>query len=344
MKAAFIHDVRDVRVESVGRPAIDSDEILVKVMACGICGTDIHTYNLGRDARGKRPVLVGHEWSGEVVEVGDHTRNMVVGERVVGVGFRNCGQCWWCQHEQPMKCRNVLVPGEGLDGAFAEYVVVPNPRRGSTFFRIPDGLSWEEAATIEPVAIACYGVMRACIQPGETVVVLGAGMIGQCIAQVCKATVECKVIVSEPCAFRRNLAGHLGADETINPKTSDLVDFIRQTTGGEMASVVFDCAGSTNLLNQAVSSLRWCGRLMQVATYERNLEIAADLTYRMFQVGNVIWHGCGGQRWDTAMELIEKNQVKTSNLITHVFPLDRVAEAFETQVNGQDTVKVMIKP
>lgn len=343
MKAALIHDVRDIRVELIDKPSMKSDEILVKVRACGICGTDLHTYKLGHDVTGKRPVLVGHEWSGEVVEVGSQIRGVAVGERVVGVGLRNCTRCWWCEHGEPEKCRSPLVPGEGLDGAFAEYVVVPNPLPGFMLFRIPDGLRWEQAATIEPLAVACYDVRRARIQPKETVVIMGAGMIGQCIAQVCKATVECRVIVSEPNAFRLGVAGELGADEVVNPKETDLVDFVRQCTGGEMAGVVFDCAGSPLVLSQAISILRRSGRLMQVATYEGNMELTPDLMYRMFQMGNIAWQGCGGQRWDMAMGLVEKGEVKIGRLVTHRFPLDRIGEAFEMQSSAPDCIKVVVE-
>jgi threonine dehydrogenase-like Zn-dependent dehydrogenase len=166
-------------------------------MACGICGTDVHAYKKGSRAKLQDRLILGHEFSGEIAKVGQAVQGLKIGDRVVGMGYRNCGSCYQCQQGHGERCPQPLVPGEGLDGAFAEYVVVPRPVVGQTFFQIPEGLGWEVAATIEPLAVACYAVTRARIQAGEAVVILGAGMIGQCIAQVCKA-MGARTIVSEP--------------------------------------------------------------------------------------------------------------------------------------------------
>ncbi len=344
MKAALLHGASDIRIESIDTPRIRNDEVLVRVKACGICGTDVHTYKLGEDTSHKRPVLLGHEYSGEVVETGSLVKGLALGDHIAGTGYRNCGQCWWCRHGHSERCPNPLVPGAGLDGAFAEYVVIPNPVVGTNVFHLKPDLAWQEAATIEPLSVACLDVRRSEIRPNETVVIIGAGMIGQCIVQVCKATSTCKVIVSEPNQFRMSVARQLGADHVVNPRQTDLFEFVRQSTEGEMAGVVFECAGSTPVLMQAVSVLQPFGRLMQVATYERSLELTPEVMYRAFQLGNIRWQGCGGQRWRQAVELTEKGQVKTTNLITHKFPLDRIKEAFETQIGAPEAIKVMVEP
>ena len=344
MRAALLHGARDIRVESVETPGVRDDEILVRVRACGICGTDVHSYKLGEDASHRRPVLLGHEFAGEVAEVGSGVKGFTRGDRVAGTGYRTCGQCWWCREGRAERCTSPVVPGAGLDGAFAEYVRVPNPILGASVFCLPEAMSWEEAATIEPLSIACYDVRRGEIRPNEAVVVMGAGMIGQCIVQVCKAKGPGRVIVSEPNQFRRTAALKLGADCAADPSEVDLVEFVRQSTGGEMAGVVFDCAGSPSVLPQAIAVLKPAGRLMQVATYERSLELTPEMMYRAFQMGNIRWQGCGGQRWGEAVELLGKGQVRTAGLITHRFALDQIREAFETQIAAADAIKVMVEP
>ena len=344
MKAALLYGPRDMRVESIDTPVVRDDEILVRVRACGICGTDVHSYKLGEDTSHRRPALLGHEFAGEVVEAGRLATGFNRGDRVAGTGYRTCGQCWWCREGRPERCASPLVPGEGLDGAFAEYVRVPDPVMGTTVFRLPEAMSWAEAATIEPLSVACYDVRRSEIRPTEVVVVMGAGMIGLCIVQVCKARGPCQVIVSEPNQFRRTVALQLGADRVADPSQLDLVQFVRQHTGGDMAGVVFDCAGSPPVLAQAIALLRRGGRLMQVATCEHSLELTPEMMYRAFQLGNIRWQGCGGQRWGEAVDLLSKGQVRTAGLVTHRFNLDQIREAFETQITAADAIKVMVEP
>src|SRR4030042_1507165 len=146
MKAAVIHGPKEVKLETVADPSIRSDEILLKVKTCGICGSDIHTYKTGVMSPSPNRIL-GHEFSGEIVEMGSAVEGLKMGDRVLGTGYRPCGQCQWCQQGQIDRCTNVVVPGYGLDGAFAEYVIVPNPVLGKTLFKIPEVLGWEEAAT-----------------------------------------------------------------------------------------------------------------------------------------------------------------------------------------------------
>lgn len=344
MLAAVICGPRDIRVKMVEDPSIQKDEILVKVKACGICGTDIHTYKMGNTSVSRKPLILGHEFSGEIVEVGPAVDGLRAGDKVLGTGYRACGVCHWCQRGLTDRCPYPKVPGEGLDGAFAEYVVVPTPALGKTLFHVPDNLDWEEAATIEPISVACYAVKRARIQTNETVVILGAGMIGQGIVQVCKAMGAHKVIVSEPSAIRLAMVSKLGADMVLNPKETNPIEAVKQATSGEMADVVFECSGSPVAFRQAPHMLRPFARIIQVGMFEENLELSPDLTSLMFAFRNITLRGSGGQRWDMALELVQTGQVKTRDLVTHEFPLDSAKEAFEVQSKSDEAIKVLIKP
>jgi len=327
MRAALVHGPRDVRVENVAVPAIKSDEVLVQVRACGICGTDLHIYKTGKTQN----KILGHEWSGEVADIGSDVKGLRVGDRVAGVGYRISG---W----------RVAVPGEGLDGAFAEYVVVPKPLVGDSFFRLPESLSWELAATIEPVSIACYAVEQAELEPKDTVVIFGAGMIGQCLVQICRNLGISKIVVFEPSAKRRAMASEMGADETLNPSAKDPVKAVEEATKKWMASVIFECSGAPAALSKAIQMTRFFGRIMQVGFFEQDIELSAELVNSMITYRNITWCGCGGQSWGKALEMVTTGQVNTGELITHEFPLDDIRNAFETQLDAGKAIKVMVKP
>jgi len=327
MKAAVIHGPRDIRVEAVDRPAIQNDEVLVKVKVCGICGTDLHLYKTGT-APNK---ILGHEWSGEVAEIGSDIKGLNVGDRVAGVGYRLSGG-------------HYNVPGEGLDGAFAEYVAVPKPLVGNTFLKLPDGLSLELAATIEPVSIACFAVEQAQLQPKDSVVIFGAGMIGQCIVQICKALGVSNVIVFEPSAKRRAMASEMGAAAAFNPLETDPVKAVEEATEGRMASVIFECSGVPTSFFKAIQMARFFGRIMQIGFFEQDIQLSAELVNRLTTYRNITWRGCGGQKWDMALDMVNSGKVNTKKLITHEFPLESIQEAFKVQLDAEKAIKVIVKP
>ncbi len=343
MKAAVIHGPRDVRVETVKDPSITSDEILVKVGACGICGTDIRTYKAGPGPAASEGAIIGHEYSGEIVDLGAAVEGCRVGDRVVGIGFRHCGQCYWCRQGKIERCPNPSVPGHGLDGAFAEYVVVPRPAMGRSFFRVPDDMTWEVAATIEPLSNACFFADRAKVKERETVVVLGAGMMGQTIALACSALGAGPVIVGEPSPKRRQTASSLGADAVFNPVERDPIEFVASITNGMMASVVFECSGVPAAFRQGLQMLRFLGRMMQVAYFEKPLELAPEVTSLLVD-RSLTLQGCAGQAWGRAVDLVTSGRVCTEALITHRFALDDIKAAFEAQLDADNSIKVMVIP
>lgn len=342
MKAALIYGPGDVRVEHVPDPVVKSDEILVKVHACGICGTDVHYYRAGDPSLSEKPLIPGHEFSGEIVEIGSDLLGYHIGERVIGTGLRNCNECYWCRNKMGF-CPNPKVPGEGLDGAFAEYVVIPNPMLGTLFFRIPDGFSWEKAATIEPMAVSCYAVEQSGMKEGEIVVVMGAGVIGLGIIQACKAANPYQVIVSEPAATRRQMAQKLGVDAVFDPRDTDMAEAVAEMTSGRMAGIVFECSGNPAALGQAGGMVRPFGKIMQVGIYERNPVLTPEQSKLMFQFRNASVRGSGGQQWGKAIHLMQTGAIQTESLVTHTFSLDEIRQAFEIQSNPEEAIKVLTK-
>ena len=342
MEAALIYSPGDIRIKDVRKPVIREDEMLVRVKACGICGTDLHYYRIGGPQTAGKPVIPGHEFSGEIVETGSAVKGLKTGDRIVGTGLRDCGECYWCQSEKGY-CPNPKVPGEGLDGAMAEYVVVPRPMPDAMVFHIPEGMTWQDAAVIEPISISCFAVEEARIKVGEIAAVLGAGMIGLGIIQALRAAGASKIVVSEPSSFRRKKAEKLGADLVLDPIETDFFEAVADFTSGQMAGVVFECSGSVPAFQQILQVISPYGRIMQVGMFEKDLVLPPEFTKRMFQFRNVTLRGCGGQRWDKAIEHIQAGIIETQGLITHIFQLDAAKEAFETQMDAERSIKVLIE-
>lgn len=343
MKTAKIYGPKEVRVDTVPDPIIQNDEILIKVMACGICGSDLHVYKSGAISKFKKPMIMGHEFSGHIIEVGSQVKGCNVGDKVLGNGYRTCGSCYWCKKGVRGRCADIVVPGWGLDGAFAEYVKVPNPIPGKSLFIIPESLNWKDATTIEPLSVSCFCVQRANIKPEDIVIVMGAGMIGQGIVQAAKAGGASKIIVCEPSSKRLDIAERLGADLGINPGKTDPVRVIEEFTSREMATVVFECSGVSKAFQQALTLLRPMGRMLQVGVFERDLGLTPEMI-NLLAFKNLTVQGCAGANWPMALELVQRGQVKTSELITHTFPLEMAKEAVEMQSNTEESVKVVITP
>lgn len=336
MKAAVLRGARDIRIEDWPRPMVEPDGILVKVKACGVCGSDLHPYKLGE----QDGVIFGHEFSGDVAEVGANVADIREGDRITGVGYRPCGQCYWCQQGRFHRCSALALLGYELPGALAEYVLIPRAQLGRTVFRLPPALTYEEAATVEPLSVAVYAVNRAQPQGEATAVVIGAGMIGLCAVQVLKALGVSRVIVSGRRAKRLKAAAESGADLIIDAAAEDAVLLVQQATSGMCADIVLECAGSPTTFRQAIDMVRGRGIVLLVGLYEESVRWDPATAINK----NVTLVGCLGGNFPRAIELLEACEVDTKTLVTHEFPLEKASEAFETQLNDQHTVKVLVKP
>lgn len=343
MKAAVIKGPKDIRVETVPDPKIKENEILVKAAASGICGSDIQWYKAGPDAIAKGRTIIGHEFSGEVVEVGSAVKNVTLGSRVTGNGYYFCGKCEKCVAGMWWECADRGLIGYGLDGAMAEYVVVPNPMPGGLLFELPDTMTYEEAAVIEPMTIAGWAVEEAHLQPDQVVVVTGAGPIGLGALQFAKID-GAKVIVSEPSAKRRDLAKKLGADLAIDPKATDPVEAVREFTSGAWADVVIECSGVPPVFYQALDMLKRSGQVKQIANFSGGLHLSPEMVHEKMMKKNLSIQFSGGAVWSKAFELVSSGKINTKDLISHEFKLDDAKEAFDMQLNAEESVKVLLKP
>ena len=384
MKAAVFYGARDFRVENVAPLKREESDILVRVKACGICGSDVHTFKRGIFAR--PGFIMGHEFSGEVAEVGKKVKDIKIGDRVVAlvapthVAPQGCGQCFWCLRGQPQWCPTVghkpcgecdycksgrfwmcdsmqrhMLIGYGRNGAYAEYVLIPDAVLDENVFRIPDTMSWEEAALIEPLWGAYRWVMMANPKPHETAVVIGLGAIGLSVMLVLKQFVS-KVVVTEVSQKRLKLAQELGADVVIDATKEDPLQKVIEITGtgrsfsgkgGGCGDIVMECSGVPVALQQAIEMTRTGGRIVLVGIFEQ--EVPLNINHIIHKQLTLISSYSKGQKpigeeIKAAIALIASGKVDVKPLISHQFPLDKIMEAFEVQINPEQAIKVVIKP
>lgn len=247
MRVPVLVDLAKIAFQDRSKPEVQSSDVLVKVEYCGICGSDVHGYLNGIMV----PIgtVMGHECCGVVTEVGEEVQNFQPGDRVVVKPIAQCGKCYWCRRGQYSLCPQALGRAIGIspnhDGAFAEYVRIRYP--DEMLFKLPSSVSFKEAALIEPLATSLHGIRLSRFKPGDSVVIIGAGMIGLGVLQFLMLGGAGKIIVLEISSTKSETARNLGADVALNPfsEGKGLREHIFDLTDGIGADIVFDCAGVT---------------------------------------------------------------------------------------------------
>jgi threonine dehydrogenase-like Zn-dependent dehydrogenase len=336
MKAAVLRGANEIRTETVPDPVLEPDGIIIKVRACGICGSDLHIYK----KEGQEGTIFGHEFSGEVAEVGPQVTGLTPGDRVTAVGFRPCGNCFWCREGKAYRCSDLALVGYQLPGAMAEYVAIPTAKVGRNVFKLSDDLSYEDAATVEPLSIALFSVKRAQPKETETAVVFGAGIIGLNSIQVLRALGVTRIMASGRRPARLKAAELSGASLVLDAAGSEIVPALLEATVGLGANLAFECAGVQETFDQAIEVVRGGGRIMLVGVFEKPL--VWDPLKAISK--NITLIGCLGGNFPGAIELLQKGLVDTRPLISHVFSLDQAQEAFQTQIKDPGAIKVLIIP
>jgi threonine dehydrogenase-like Zn-dependent dehydrogenase len=345
MKAAVYVGPRCLSVEPTPVPEPGPSDVLIRVHVCGICGSDIHSYKSGMYIEPGQ--IMGHEFMGVAAIVGGDVSGVAEGDRVTGFTLGACGQCYWCKRREWVLCPNMFKAstGYGRPGAFAEYVLISNAVPGRTLHHIPDNVDDESGATIEPVGVGIHAVRSADVKPGDKVVVLGAGMIGNACLQAAKA-VGASVYVVEVSPARLALARASGADAVFDAKTGDPLEWVKQVIGrgpyhfgeGGMADVVFEAAGVAQTIQGAFEMVRSGGTICFVGLPEAAVPL--DTTKIVHKLPKIV--GALGSNFRAAIEELKTGRIRTSQLVTHRFPLDDVGEAFETQLRADETVKVIV--
>jgi 2-desacetyl-2-hydroxyethyl bacteriochlorophyllide A dehydrogenase len=336
MKAAVLTQARKIETQEVAYPVLEPQGIIVKVKACGVCGSDLHVYK----SEGKEGTIFGHEFSGDVVEVGSQVKGIAAGMRVTAVGFRPCDECFWCRQGKGHRCSNMALLGYQFPGAMAEYVHVPFAALGRSVFPLPEEMTYEDGASVEPLSISYFSVNRAQPKESEAIAVIGLGVIGLYAIQVLKALGVAKILASGRRSSRLEAAAALGADVVIDAAKDDAVKAVMEATADMGVNTVIECAGQQTTFDQSVAMARGGGKIMLVGVYEE------PLTWDPLPVigKNLSLIGCLGGNFPAAIDLLKTGKVTAKPLVTHSFPLEQAAQAFEAQLKDQRAIKVMIKP
>ena len=341
MKAAMYYGIGDVRYEEVDIPEIGPGELLIKVGTALTCGTDVKTYKRGHPVLIKQiPSLFGHEYAGTIEAVGEGVEDFKVGMRVVATNSAPCGDCFYCKRDMPNLC--TWLKDNLVNGAFAEYIKVPEPIVRWNTHQIPDSLSFRDAALTEPLACVVHGIEESNIRLGDTVVVIGAGPIGQMLIMLAKKNGASTVIASDLAELRRDIALKAGADIVIDPSKEDPVERVKQETSGRGADVVIEAVGIRQTWEQAVDMTRDAGTTVLFGGAASGTQFELD-TGR-FHYGQLTIKGVfhlKPKHVERALKLIIAGDVNTDLLITHEMPVEKIGEALEMMGAGK-TMKISI--
>jgi L-iditol 2-dehydrogenase len=339
MKAAYLVAKRTFEIRDIPKPRIQKDgEVLVKLQASGVCGSDIHNYVEGRTGslEVKFPMIPGHECSAVIEEVGKDVTRVKPGDRVAIEPAVSCGKCEECLTGRQNLCRNVRflsVPGE-LEGALKDYMVVPE----INVIPLPDDVTFEDAVVLEPLSICAYGVKLSNIKPGDSIAVLGSGPIGLLtleVANTCGAAVSFATdIVKE----RVEMASRLGATHAWNPKETNVVEAVLDATHGRGVDLAFECAGEQDTVTEGLKVLRPGGTLVLLGIPGGKTEYVFNTDVMRRKELTAVYVRRQVHYIERALHLVRAGRIDVRTLVTHRFPLDRTNDAYELVATYRDGV------
>jgi len=343
MKALLLKEYKKLEIVDWPEPECGPDELLVRVRACGICGSDVHGYD-GSSGRRIPPIIMGHEAAGEVAAVGKEVKNLKVGDRVTFDSTIYCGNCHYCRRGEINLCDNRRVLGVSCGdyrqhGAFAEFVVVPE----RVAFKLPDNLPFEHAAMVEPVSIAVHAVNRTPVKLGDTALVVGTGIIGLLVIQALKLAGCGKIIAVDLDASKLELALKLGADNAFNARTCDMPRQIIALTNGRGVDVAVEAVGAAGPVQMAIASLRKGGSLTMVGNVTPAIEVPLQsiVTKELTLFGSCASNG----EYPVCIDMIANGRIKVAPLISVIAPLENGPSLFE-RLHGLEKgmLKVILRP
>jgi L-iditol 2-dehydrogenase len=343
MKALLLKEYKNLEVTDVPTPEVKDDEILVRVRACGICGSDVHGYD-GSSGRRVPPLVMGHEASGVVEKTGPKVTRFQAGDRVTFDSTVSCGHCFFCRRGQINLCdnRNVLGVSTGeyrRNGAFAEYVVVPE----RITYALPDSFPFEHAALIESVSIAVHAVGRVPIRLDDTAVVVGTGMIGLLVVQTLRKAGCGRIIAVDIDDFKLGRACEMGADEGLNSKKVDIAAEVAARTEGRGADLAMEVVGATASIQTAVSAVRKGGSIVLVGNLAPKIELPLQtvVTREITLYGTCSSNG----EYPACIDMMARGDINVAPLISALAPLEEGPSWFDRLYNHEPgLMKVILQP
>jgi L-iditol 2-dehydrogenase len=330
---------RDVRVEEMPRPRIGPGEFLMRVMACGICGTDVlEWYRLK-----KAPRVLGHEATGQIVEVGEGVKRYKVGDRVFVSHHVPCGACRYCRGGHETACETLHTTNYD-PGGFSEYIRVPKINAEKGVYLLPDGMSFEEGTFIEPLACVVRGQRLAKVGPENTMLVLGSGLSGLLHIRLAKMKGVERVIATDVNEYRMTAAKKSGADEVANA-SEDIPSILRRVNDGRLADRVIVCTGAASAAEQAMRCADRGGTILFFAVPGPGTDVHVPFVdFWRNEMTLLTSYGASPMDLEKSLELLTEKRIEVRDMITHRLPLDKAGLGFRLVVEAKESLKVIIEP
>jgi len=333
-----------IEVFEIEEPRPGPDEVRIRVRASAICGTDLHYYHWDGYAERHNPGfprVLGHEFCGDVIEVGEKVRGLKVGDRVAGETHIPCGICHSCRTGKMHICKSMKIFGvDTIYGSFAAYTVMPEV----TAVKVPDSISYEEGAVLEPLGVAVHAITEAGIRPGDVVAITGCGPIGLFAQQLARLNGASKIISTDIKDYRLNLSRKIGVSEAVNAMNTDPVKRVRELTDNMGADVVIEISGSNAAVKQSLEMASLNGRVVLVGTTPKptELDTTSMLIYKEIKLSGITGR-IMFDTWYRAIRIVENRLIDVGQVITDRFPLDQAERAF-TLCDRGEAGKVLFLP
>ena len=338
MKQQVMTAPKKIAYRMVEIPKIKADQVLVKIMQIGICGSDIHVYH-GMHPFTSYPVTQGHEVSAEIVETGENVQGFSVGEKVTIEPQVYCGKCYPCTHGKYNLCENLKVMGFQTTGTASEYFAVD----ASKVTKLPETMTYAQGAMIEPLAVTVHATRQFGDMKGNKVAVLGAGPIGILLAQTCKALGAAETMITDISEYRLQLAKKVGVDYAVNTGRENFGDAMVQCFGSDKADVIYDCAGNDITMGQAIQYARKGSTIILVAVFAKMAMVdLAVLNDHELDLNTTMMYR--HEDYVEAIRLVESGKVQLEPLMSQTFTFEEYQKAYEyIDENRETTMKVLIK-
>jgi len=339
MRVAMYYNNNDVRLEEMPKPEIGPGEIMLKTMASGICGSDVMEWYRIK----KAPLVLGHEATGEIVEVGEGVERYKAGDRVFVSHHVPCNKCRYCLDDHHTSCET-LHTTNFIPGGFSEYIRVPRINVEKGVYVLPENVSYDEGALIEPLACVVRGQRMAGMKPGYSVLILGSGMSGLLHVKLANAWGAKRVIATDVNDYRLDAAKRFGAHATIRAD-DDVPKRLLEVNENRLADLVIVCTGSTSAFHQALDSVDRGGAILFFAPPNSGVDIPVPVNdFWRNEITLLTSYGAAPKDLEKALDMIRDGEIKVGDLITHKLPLEEAGKGFKLVADAQDSLKVILNP
>ena len=339
MRVAKYYNNRDVRLKEIPIPQIGPNEILVKVIASGICGSDVLEWYRMK----KAPLVLGHEIAGEIAKVGDNIRRFNVGDRVFVSHHVPCNKCHYCLNGHHTACETLHTTNFD-PGGFSEYIRVPQINVEVGTYRLPDSLSYEDATFIEPLACVIRGQRLAHVGSGDTVLILGSGVAGLLHVLLAKSRNTKRIIATDVSEYRLKAATQFGADLTLNSR--DLTpSLVRDSNEGRLVDKIVVCTGAVSAVSQAFESIDRGGTILFFAVPQPGTDVRVPMVdFWRNEITLVTSYGAGPSDLEESLSMLGSNKIIPHKMITHKLGLSDIGSGFQLVASAGESLKVVIEP